>query len=91
LKIDKSYIQGIGKNSHDTAIVNMIITMTHHLGANLIAEGVETIEQFDYLKDNGCEEYQGYYFSKPLTPDKLFSYVTNLMNKNNTGTKKPTV
>jgi len=80
LKIDKSYTQGIERNSNDAAIVNMIISMTAHLGAKVIAEGVETEEQFNYLKENGCLEYQGYYFSKPLNAEDFVNYVANLTN-----------
>lgn len=78
LKIDKSYIQGIGQNNNDSAIVNMIISMAQHLGADLIAEGVETEEQLNYLKENGCHEYQGYYFSKPLKEDDFNEYVRRI-------------
>ena len=78
LKIDKSYIDGIGQNENDSAIVKMIISMTHHLGAKLIAEGVETKEQLDYLAENGCFEYQGYYFSKPLSADGFEAYARGL-------------
>ncbi|ORU94545.1 MAG: hypothetical protein A6F70_09130 [Cycloclasticus sp. symbiont of Bathymodiolus heckerae] len=78
LKIDKSYIQGVGESDSDAAIVNMIISMTNHLGAKVIAEGVETEEQLNYLKEHGCFEYQGYYFSKPLTPDDFVTYVEGL-------------
>ncbi|HIF17152.1 MAG TPA: EAL domain-containing protein [Cycloclasticus sp.] len=78
LKIDRSYIQGIAQNDSDAAIVNMIISMTHHLGAKLIAEGGETQEQLDYLLENGCNEYQGYFFSKPLPADQFVTYVESL-------------
>jgi len=81
LKIDKSYVQGIGENENDSAIVNMIISMTEHLGAKVIAEGVETQEQLDFLKQSGCYEYQGYYFSKPLTEESFNIYAKALMEK----------
>jgi len=81
LKVDKSYIQGIEENSNDAAIVNMIISMAAHLGASVIAEGVETKEQLEYLKENGCYEYQGYYFSKPLKEEDFNIYVKALMEK----------
>ncbi|HIL91737.1 MAG TPA: EAL domain-containing protein, partial [Cycloclasticus sp.] len=54
------------------------ISMTHHLGAKLIAEGGETQEQLDYLLENGCNEYQGYFFSKPLPADQFVTYVESL-------------
>ncbi len=73
MKIDKSYTQGIDENSKDAEIVNMIISMVAHLGAKVIAEGIETQKQFNYLKENGCSEYQGYYSSKLLITDDFVS------------------
>jgi sensor c-di-GMP phosphodiesterase-like protein len=69
LKIDKSFIHGIGQNEDDSAIVNMIISMAVHLKVDLIAEGVEDKHQFYYLKQNGCYAYQGYFVGKPLAPE----------------------
>lgn len=74
LKIDKSFIQGIGEDPSDLAIIKMIISMTIHLDANLIAEGVEDEEQLNYLKQSGCHQYQGYYFSKPLSDNDFLEY-----------------
>ena len=66
LKIDQSCIRDIGKDNDDRAIVSAIIDMAHNLGLKTIAEGVETAEQLDFLHLHGCDEVQGYYFSKPL-------------------------
>ena len=74
LKIDKSFIQGIGEDPSDLAIINMIISMTTHLNANLIAEGVEDEEQLNYLKESGCHQYQGYYFSRPLSDESFLEF-----------------
>ena len=66
LKIDKSFVSRIKSNQHDPAIINAIISMAHSLGIKVVAEGVETKVQFDYLKHFNCDEIQGYYFSQPL-------------------------
>lgn len=66
LKIDKSFVDDIGKDEDDQIIIETIIAMADRLGFNLIAEGVENIEQITFLKEKGCFYYQGYYFSKPL-------------------------
>jgi len=72
LKIDKSFVDDIGKDEDDQIIIETIIAMADRLRFNLIAEGVETREQIDFLTAEGCVNFQGYYFSKPLT-DKDFS------------------
>ena len=71
LKIDQSFVRDITVDASDRAIVRTIIVMAESLGINVIAEGVETIEQWQYLFDNGCSHYQGYLLSKPL-PINLF-------------------
>ncbi|UHA73824.1 EAL domain-containing protein [Paenibacillus sp. 481] len=71
LKIDQSFIKDITNNENDKAIVATIISMAHHLKINVIAEGVETREQLACLSAYGCDDIQGYYFSKPLPPSDL--------------------
>ncbi|MCK9374464.1 MAG: EAL domain-containing protein [Sulfuricurvum sp.] len=75
LKIDQSFIREITDDSDDKAIVNAVISMAHSLGLQTIAEGVETVEQLDYLHKQGCDEIQGYYYSKPLLPDDFEIFV----------------
>ncbi|MBX0359609.1 GGDEF domain-containing phosphodiesterase [Halobacillus sp. Nhm2S1] len=66
IKIDRSFINQIGEQGEEVPIVNAIISMAKSLGIQVIAEGVETSEHMAYLKQKGCYEYQGYYFSKPV-------------------------
>jgi EAL domain-containing protein (putative c-di-GMP-specific phosphodiesterase class I) len=66
LKIDRSFIMDIGQDGDDTAITEAIIAMGHSLGLQIIAEGVETQTQLDFLRERSCELIQGFFFSKPL-------------------------
>jgi diguanylate cyclase (GGDEF)-like protein/PAS domain S-box-containing protein len=69
IKIDQSFVKGLGENIEDTAVVRMIVELAHTLGLEVIAEGVETEEQAALLKEMGCDIAQGYHFSKPLPPE----------------------
>lgn len=66
LKIDKSFVDDIDSDENDRDIVRSIISLGHNMRLNVIAEGVEKQSQVDFLKDNGCDIIQGYFYSKPL-------------------------
>ncbi|HYD79587.1 MAG TPA: EAL domain-containing protein [Paucimonas sp.] len=69
LKIDQSFVRGIGTDNNDTAIIDAIISIAHSLHLNIIAEGVETAAQSVFLQQRGCKAGQGYYYGEPLTAD----------------------
>lgn len=71
LKIDQSFVRDLGKGASDTAIVAAVVNMARALALRVVAEGVETAEQLTLLKSLGCDEYQGYYYSKALPPEFL--------------------
>jgi diguanylate cyclase (GGDEF)-like protein/PAS domain S-box-containing protein len=75
LKIDQSFVRDIGTDESDAAIIRSIISLGHRLDMKVIAEGVETLEQLDFLRLRGCDEIQGYYFSRPLAADEFFKFV----------------
>jgi EAL domain-containing protein (putative c-di-GMP-specific phosphodiesterase class I) len=71
LKIDQSFVRDVPGDSEDEIIVSAIVTLAHNLRMECIAEGVETQEQFDFLKRLGCDQVQGYLLAKPLSADTL--------------------
>jgi EAL domain-containing protein (putative c-di-GMP-specific phosphodiesterase class I) len=71
LKIDQSFVLGLNENSSDKTIIKTIITMGEEFGFEVIAEGVETKEQFEELKNLGCNYFQGYLFAKPCPENEL--------------------
>jgi diguanylate cyclase (GGDEF)-like protein/PAS domain S-box-containing protein len=76
LKIDRSFIKGIGEDLEDTAIVQMVIDLAHTLGMEAIAEGVESEVQAEQLKEMGCDRGQGFYFAKPLSPEEATRFLS---------------
>ena len=71
IKIAMTFIQGININHKDEAIIKVIIVLAKNLGLKVIAEGVETKEQLDFLRDQMCDEIQGYYYYKPMTANQI--------------------
>ncbi|WP_126455195.1 EAL domain-containing protein [Sulfuriflexus mobilis] len=74
IKIDRSFVKDIGAGD-DGSIAKAVIAMAHSLGKTVIAEGVETEVQLDFMFENGCEEIQGFYFSQPLPADEFEKFV----------------
>jgi EAL domain-containing protein (putative c-di-GMP-specific phosphodiesterase class I)/ActR/RegA family two-component response regulator len=75
MKIDRSFVQDMQSSEQDRIMVEKSIEMGHELGMNVIAEGVETQEQLDFLRLKGCDGAQGYLFTRPLPPAELVSWL----------------
>ena len=71
LKIDRSFVRDLPNNASDRAIANTIITLGHQLSMEVLAEGVETEAQAQFLRDSGCHAFQGYLFAKPMPAEVL--------------------
>lgn len=74
IKIDRTFINGITASQRDAAITRGTLSMAHELGMDVVAEGVETEEQFNLLKSFGCTSYQGFWYSRPLSWDDLQNF-----------------
>jgi len=81
LKIDQSFIKDLAKNEQDDTIVSTIISMAQHLRLDVIAEGVETPEQMDILRQKQCTHVQGYLYSPPLSSEKFLEQWDQLHRK----------
>ncbi|MBA2276822.1 MAG: EAL domain-containing protein [Chloroflexia bacterium] len=75
LKVDRSFVAGLGRIPEDTAIVRAVVDVARALGLTVVAEGVETAEHVAQLRELGCEEGQGYFFAPPLVPEELEAFL----------------
>ncbi|WP_159078974.1 putative bifunctional diguanylate cyclase/phosphodiesterase [Orrella marina] len=75
VKIDKTFVDNVTTDRKDAAVCKGIITMAREMGMKVIAEGVETREQFELLKGFGCDMFQGYYFARPMSFEKLVDWM----------------
>ena len=73
-KIDKSFVDGIPGNEQDVAIVKAILTLGLSLRVEMVAEGVETLAQYEFLREFGADSIQGFYFAKPMPPEMLAEF-----------------
>jgi diguanylate cyclase (GGDEF)-like protein/PAS domain S-box-containing protein len=81
LKIDRSFVGNVCSDPGNAAITRAIVTLAHDLGMKVIAEGVENRGQFDFLKAEGCDEAQGFYFTQPLTTTEMTKWLTETGGK----------
>lgn len=77
LKIDRTFVDGLPSGEQDAQIARAIIAMAHSLNLAVIAEGVETQEQLDFLREHGCDEVQGYLFGRPMPPSRFEAQFSN--------------
>ena len=75
IKVDQSFIQDMVTDDNARAIAEAIITLAHTLRKSVVAEGVETVDQLNLLRKWQCDVIQGYYFSKPLTPEQFVQFI----------------
>lgn len=76
IKIDQSFVRELSVDTDDAEIVSSMLAMAHSLGLEVVAEGVETREQLEFLAKRDCDEIQGYYFSKPLEPEAFTRFLS---------------
>lgn len=81
IKLDRSYVKDIATDPHDAAICAATISLANSLGLEVVAEGVETAKQYEYLKRLGCKKIQGYYFCKPLPEAEVIAYIESSHSK----------
>lgn len=86
LKIDRSFIQDLPGNLDDAAITKAIVSMAQSLGLSVVAEGVETTEQMEFLRENGCEVSQGFFFGRAVPADQVVDLMKTIVDDADDGT-----
>jgi EAL domain-containing protein (putative c-di-GMP-specific phosphodiesterase class I) len=79
LKVDRSFVEHLAIDTDDAAIVRTIIALGRNLGLKVVAEGVETAEQLQFLREHACDEVQGYYFSRPIPSQHFESLLRSVV------------
>ncbi|NOQ88953.1 MAG: EAL domain-containing protein [Gammaproteobacteria bacterium] len=77
LKIDRSFVSDVSRNLADRELINATIAMAHGLKLKVVAEGIETEEQLDYLKQQGCDYGQGFLIGRPMSVEKISEMFKN--------------
>ena len=77
VKIDRSFIMGLDKDPRQLSLVTLMVSMAKHLGHRVVAEGVETQEALKLVRSAGCDEVQGFYFARPLSPEDFEKWLEN--------------
>ena len=80
LKVDASFVRGIGQNRDDEKIVEAVVRLGQSLGLRVVAEGVETTAQKEFLHERGCDEIQGYLLAKPMPPEQFVTFVSDFQD-----------
>lgn len=82
LKVDKSFVANLGKNKNNENMIKTIISIAKNFDLTVVAEGIETKEQFDFLETHGCDLYQGFYFEKAITKSEFEDLYHRLNDEN---------
>lgn len=89
VKMDRAFVERLPVDTTSTAISRSILTMARGIGLEVVAEGVETLEQWEWLALEGCHQIQGYYFSKPLAPDAAYTFIAEFEARRRAGEDEP--
>ena len=75
LKIDQSFVRDVASDPSDRAIIAAVVNLAHSLRMEVVAEGIETVEQLEYVRLVGCDAVQGYYFGKPMAAAQFEDFI----------------